>query len=151
MSAKTSCCCPLCCCPLNVRKHFAALHLAALQLVRLDICSHSLPAASASPAASAIPPRFLQHPCMSSISGSSRSCSTSSSGSEPLLLVETPVPLCSWKRARIMEAVWLRDEDGPRCYECLNRIDASVLPVGDRLVLLALLLMWSGQGYRFGV
>ena len=94
-----------------------------------------------------LPAPVAKHPRMSS----SPRASSSSSGSDIGLVEEGIIvdgfvlQYCSCGHARITEAVWVEGEVYPRCFECLNAIRASVLPAGDRLVFLALLLLRSGR------
>ena len=58
-------------------------------------------------------------------------------------------PPCRCGCARLCEAVWVTAEAFPRCFECLKAIPAEQLPIEDRFIYLALVLMWRTQGFMF--
>ena len=59
-------------------------------------------------------------------------------------------PPCHFSRARVCVAVWVTAEAFPRCFECVKVIPAEQLPIEDRFIYLALVLMWRTQGFMFG-
>ena len=59
-------------------------------------------------------------------------------------------PPCHCGHARVCVAVRVTAEAFPRCFECVKVIPAEQLPIEDRFIYLALVLMWRTQGFMFG-
>ena len=64
--------------------------------------------------------------------------------------IDYGTPTCRCRCARLCKAVWVTAEAFPRCFGCLNAVTAEQLPMEDRFIYLALVLIWRRQGYRFG-
>ena len=58
------------------------------------------------------------------------------------------LPKCSCPMQRLSAALWVPGEHYARCFECLNRLHAARLPVEDRLLYLAMLLLRREGGGR---
>ena len=77
--------------------------------------------------------------------------SSSDSGSSVDVVLVPALQLCSCEYDRLEHAVWVPEEEWPRCYNCLKRLNVVALSPQDRLVALALLLLWDRQRYQKGL